>query len=128
MSAAQVRASDVGDGNLNAAVVVLITTPTEQAEKIAGAILEAQLAACVNIVATVRSLFWWHGSLEEQEESLLIVKSRAGVVEQLTALVRTLHPYDVFELVALPIAAGNPAYLDWIGSAVRPRAEGGSDA
>ena len=105
------------------AVVVLITTPTEDAEGIAGAILEAQLAACVNIVAAVRSLFWWQGSLEAQEESLLIVKSTAGAVERLTALVRTLHPYEVFELVALPIEAGNPAYLDWIHSSVRPRAE-----
>lgn len=102
------------------AVVVLITTPTEDAEEIAGAILEAQLAACVNIVAMVRSLFWWQGSLEEQEESLLIVKSRADAVAPLTALVRTLHPYDVFELVALPIAGGHPAYLDWIRTSVRP--------
>lgn len=102
------------------AVVVLITTPPEDAEGIAGAILQAHLAACVNIIATVRSLFWWQGSLEEQEESLLIVKSRADAVERLTALVRTLHPYDVFELVALPIEAGNPAYLDWISSSVRP--------
>lgn len=101
-------------------VAVLITTPTEDAEEIARAILEAQLAACVNIVAAVRSLFWWQGSLEEQEESLLIVKSTTGAVEPLTALVRTLHPYDVFELVALPIAAGNPAYLDWIRTSVHP--------
>jgi len=103
---------------LTDAVVCLVTAPPEQAEEIALAVLEPRLAACVNIVPAVRSLYWWEGELQRDDEALLVIKTTAGAVDALRTRLGEVHPYDVFELVALDVAAGNPAYLDWILSSV----------
>ena len=97
-------------------IVVLITVPSEEiAEKIANALLEKSLAACVNIVAPIRSLYTWEEKICEDEETLLIVKSRAELFEnQLVPAVQAAHPYQVPEIIALPILMGSKNYLDWI--------------
>ena len=97
-------------------IVVLITVPSEKiAEKIANALLEQNLAACVNIVAPIRSLYTWKEKICDDEEMLLIVKSRAELFEnQLVPAVQAAHPYQVPEIIALPILMGSKNYLDWI--------------
>ena len=72
-------------------------------------------AACVNIIPGVRSLFWWEGKVEEADEHLLIVKTRAALFPEVTRIVKSLHSYDVPEIIALPITDGNQDYLDWLG-------------
>ncbi len=102
-----------------ACIVILITTSTsEEAQKIASELLNRRKAACVNIVPGVSSLFWWQDRLDSASENLLIVKSRASLLDEIVTLVTQIHSYDVPEIIALPIAGGNPAYIEWIGRAV----------
>ena len=96
-------------------VVVLITTDTDnEAEKIADVLLKNKKAACVNIVPRISSHFWWEGALDSAQENLLIVKPKASLLDEIVDLVKQNHSYDVPEVIALPIIAGNPDYLKWI--------------
>ena len=97
-------------------IVVMITVPSKEVgEQIANALLEQNLAACVNIISPIRSLYMWEGKICDDEELLLIVKSRAELFEdQLVPAVQAAHPYDVPEIIALPILMGSKSYLDWI--------------
>jgi len=101
-------------------VVCLVTTPPDRARPIAQALVDRELAACVNVVALVHSVYRWEGRVEHDDESLLVIKTTRDAVGPLTDAVRELHPYESFELVALDIASGAPAYLDWIAGSVRP--------
>ena len=101
------------------AVVCLVTAPPDQARPIAEALVERELVACVNIVPLVQSVYRWQGAVEHDDEALLVVKTTRAAVQPLTAALRELHPYENFELVALDVAGGAPAYLDWIGDSVR---------
>lgn len=96
-------------------IVVLVTAASEQeAETIGKALVESRLAACVNIAAGVRSLFRWKGGIEDQEEALLLVKSRSDLLPSIIEAVKRLHSYTVPEVLALPILAGSQDYLDWV--------------
>ena len=96
-------------------VVILVTVGTrEEAEVIADVLLEQNKAACVNIVPAVDSHFRWEGKLETGQEALLIIKTQASLVDEVTSLVKAVHSYDVPEVIALPIIGGNPEYLAWI--------------
>ena len=86
----------------------------EEALAIGRVVVEERLAACANVLDGMISLYWWQGALERADEAALILKTRAELVERLTARVRELHSYECPCVVALPIDAGNPAYLDWI--------------
>lgn len=103
------------------AIVCLITTPIDEAHSIARAIVEARLAACVNIVPSIESVYWWDGAVQEDNEALLIVKTTRAAETSLLELLREVHPYDVFELVSLDIESGNAPYLEWIRAAIRER-------
>jgi periplasmic divalent cation tolerance protein len=100
-------------------IVCLVTTPPDQAARIAEALVERELAACVNIVPLVTSVYRWKGSVERDDESLLVVKTTRPAVEALTEALGELHPYETFELVALDVDGGAPDYLDWIADSVR---------
>ena len=101
-------------------IVVFITTAnTEEAQRIARVLLNERKAACVNIVPRISSLFWWQDELDSAQESLLIIKTKASVLNELVRLVRELHSYDVPEIIALPIIGGNRDYLEWIGKEVK---------
>ena len=105
-------------------IVVLITVPSPEAgERIARPLVEEHLAACVNLVPGVTSVFWWEGAVQTEAEALLIVKTRRHLFEALAARVRSLHPYTVPEIIAIPLAAGNQAYLDWVRDAVTQAGE-----
>jgi len=96
-------------------VVVFVTTSSEEeAEKIASLLLEQRKAACVSVIPRVRSRFWWQGKLDSAQESLLIIKTRAPLIPEITDIVKKTHSYTVPEIVALPIVAGNQDYLDWV--------------
>ena len=95
--------------------VVLITSPRgPRAKKIAREIVAKRLAACVNIVPSVHSIYWWEGKIEAAGESLLIVKTKKTLVKKLIQQVLKVHPYRVPEVISLPILAGHKPYLDWV--------------
>jgi len=96
-------------------VVLFITTAAdEEAQLISRVLLEQRKAACINIVPRVSSLFWWQGSIDSAQESLLVVKTRATLVAEIVQLVKEIHSNDVPEIIALPIVAGNQDYLEWL--------------
>lgn len=100
-------------------VVIFITAGSgEEARQIASALVSERLAACVNIVPGVHSVYRWAGKVEEGQEALLLVKSRHEMLEQLIARVRELHSYEVPEIIALPLLAGDVAYLHWLDEQV----------
>jgi periplasmic divalent cation tolerance protein len=101
-------------------VVLLSTVGTrEDAERIAEALVERRLAACVNVVPGLVSVYRWKGKVEKEGELLLVIKTRSERVDELRkALLGGLHPYEVPELVVLPVAGGHAAYLDWIAESV----------
>jgi periplasmic divalent cation tolerance protein len=103
-------------------LVVLITVPSmEVGEKIAKHLLDHRLAACVNVLPGVRSIYTWGGKVNDDQELLLMVKTRAHLFrEQLIPAVQGLHPYDVPEILALPVLMGNPEYLDWVVAETTP--------
>lgn len=101
-------------------IVVLMTAPDEAvAARIAHAVVEESLAACVNIVPAIRSVYRWQGKVEDEREVLMIAKSRRALLEPLCERVKALHPYSVPEVIALPIAAGSADYLAWITGSTR---------
>jgi len=101
-------------------VVVLITTPSkEEAERIARDLLSKKLAACVNIVSDVKSLFWWEEKIDEANECLLVIKTRLDQMKELIESVKRIHSYTVPEIIALPIITGNTRYLEWINQTIK---------
>jgi periplasmic divalent cation tolerance protein len=92
----------------------------EEAHAIGRAVVEERLAACANVLDGMTSIYWWQGALEQAGEAVLILKTRAELVERLTARIKELHSYDCPCVIALPVAAGNPAYLDWIARETGP--------
>ena len=103
-------------------VVVLITVPSQETgEAIAQTLVEKGLAACVNLVGPIRSLYAWEGNINDKQEFMLIAKTRADLFpDQLVPAVKALHPYQVPEIIALPILMGSPEYLDWIQASTQP--------
>ncbi len=101
------------------ALVVFVTVPdAETADKLAEALVGERLAACVNVLAGVRSIYRWKGAVERDQELLCVCKTTRAGFERLRARVVELHPYDVPEVIALPIAVGHAPYLDWITASV----------
>lgn len=90
----------------------------EEARKVARSLVEARVAACVNIVPGVRSVYRWQGAIEEESEWMLVIKSTRDCFEPLATELRKVHSYQIPEVIALPIVDGNSEYLDWIGREV----------
>jgi periplasmic divalent cation tolerance protein len=100
-------------------VLVLSTVgKREDADRIAQALVGERLAACVNVVPGLVSVYRWKGAVEREEELLLLIKTRADKVDALGARLRALHPYELPEMIVLPIAGGHAAYLEWIADNV----------
>jgi periplasmic divalent cation tolerance protein len=96
-------------------IIVLITASSEaEAVKISNALVEEHLAACVNIVPGIRSLFFWEGKTQDEKETLLIVKSRQPLLDRLITRVKSVHSYTVPEIIALPVIGGSGDYLTWL--------------
>jgi periplasmic divalent cation tolerance protein len=103
-------------------VVVLTTTPADgrHAATLARALVEGHLAACVNVMPAMQSIYRWQGAVEEATEHQLIIKTTAARVDDLREAIRQLHPYEVPELIVVPVADGAPSYLEWVSASVRP--------
>ncbi len=96
-------------------LVIYCTCPDQAtAEHIAETVVDERLAACVNLVSGLTSIYRWQGQIQRDTEWLLIIKTRRTVYSLLEARLRELHPYEVPEIIALPIQAGLADYLDWI--------------
>jgi len=96
-------------------VIIFTTTETEkEAEKIANALLEDRIAACVNIIPKIRSRYWWQGKIEKSGETLLLIKTKENLVSQVEERIKSLHSYECPEVVAIEISEGSADYLDWI--------------
>jgi periplasmic divalent cation tolerance protein len=95
--------------------LVLCTCPDQAtARRLADKLVEKQLAACVNIVSGLESVYRWQDKIEHDQELLLLIKTRRQLVEQLSAEIQALHPYELPEVIAVPIVAGLSPYLQWI--------------
>lgn len=86
----------------------------EEADLISNSLLEKKLIACSNIINDMKSTFWWNGNIQKENEVLIIAKSTKALLDNIIAEVRSIHSYDVPEILAIPILGGNPDYLDWI--------------
>lgn len=101
-------------------VVLVTTTSPEQAAGIARAVVEERLAACGNVLPQLSSIYRWEGAVREDAETLLLLKTTRDRFEALRARVVSLHPYEVPEVIAVPVALGHAAYLDWVEASTRP--------
>ncbi|WP_420474779.1 divalent-cation tolerance protein CutA [Noviherbaspirillum sp. ST9] len=98
-------------------LLVLTNVPDEvTAHTIARGVVADRLAACVNVLPAVRSVYQWEGKIEEAVEVTLLIKSTQDRYAALEAAIRKAHPYDVPEIIAMPVSAGLPAYLNWVVS------------
>jgi len=96
-------------------VQVSTTTGTrEDAEKISQEIVSQRLAACVQLAGPITSQYWWKDKIEKAEEWLLLIKTKNDLYPQLEEAIRKIHPYDVPEIIAVPVIAGSREYLEWI--------------
>lgn len=101
-------------------IVIFITTANKkEAKKIASTLVKNRLAACANIVDKIESLFWWQGKVDRQDEALLIVKTHKAKITKIIKCVKSMHSYQVPEIIALPIICGNKDYLKWLDETIR---------
>ena len=108
--------------------IITITTTAdsrELLEKMGRHLLAERLISCIQIVGPIRSLYWWKGAIEESDEWLGIMKSRKSLYRQVEAEIRSLHPYEVPEIVAVELTGGLPAYVDWVRKETRADSETG---
>ncbi|MEW5774373.1 MAG: divalent-cation tolerance protein CutA [Thermodesulfobacteriota bacterium] len=94
--------------------VYMTAASADEAARIGRALVERRLAACVNVLGPIRSFYWWDGKVQDDAEAALVAKTRAELVPELTAAVKSLHSYSVPCVAALPVADGNPDFLAWI--------------
>lgn len=103
------------------ALLVLTNVPDRAtAEKLAAALVEERVAACVNILAPCRSVYRWKGALQHDEEYPVLIKTTHEAYAALESAIRARHPYELPEIVAVPIERGLPAYLDWVAAETTP--------
>jgi periplasmic divalent cation tolerance protein len=101
---------------MNALLVLTNLPDRAAAEKLADALIQKRVAACVNILAPCRSVYRWQGALQHDEEHPVLIKTTRESYAALEAAIREAHPYELPEIVAVPIERGLPAYLDWVAA------------
>ena len=100
-------------------IIVFVTAKDKvEANAIAQDLLQDKLIACANIVDGIQSLFWWQGKIDENRETMLVLKTRRDLFDRVSSKVKELHSYDTPEIIALPIIQGSDDYLNWINSSV----------
>ncbi len=105
--------------------VVTTTEHRKDAEAIARALVEERLAACVQVIGPISSTYRWRGEIQTAQEWQCWAKSRRDLYQEIEKAIRRLHPYEVPEILAVPVLAGNASYLAWLDEEVRTAAEGG---
>lgn len=107
-------------------LVYVVAASPDEARTIGRTLVEERLAAGVNLIDGIGSFYWWQGAVQQGSEAVVIAKTRADLLDRLTARVRDLHSYVCPCIVALPIVGGHQAYLDWIAAETAPAAAGES--
>lgn len=101
-------------------VVIFSTCANKrEAQKISRGLIREKLAACVNIIEKIESIFWWKGKTDSAKEALLIIKSKYSSLNKIIKVVKSLHSYEVPEIIALPITGGYKPYLEWMDESVK---------
>lgn len=101
-------------------IVIFITCANiREARRIAKSLVEKKLVACVNIIDKIKSIFWWQGKIDSASEVLLMAKSKKSLMHKVIRQVKSLHSYQVPEVISLPVIAGNKDYIEWINESVR---------
>ncbi len=100
------------------ALVYITTSGNEESKKIAGALVEEKLAACVNIIASIESIYLWKGEIEDDTESLLIAKTKVSNVGRIIKRVKEIHSYETPAILAIPVIDGSKDYLDYLDSEI----------
>lgn len=95
-------------------VLFCTTSSLEEATRIAESLVGDHLAACVNIIPSVRSIYWWNNAVSQENEVLMVIKTEVSRVPEIEQCIRKLHSYEVPELISLPIESGLPEYLKWL--------------
>ena len=104
------------------AIIVLTNAPDRTvARKIADALIERKLAACVNVLAECTSIYRWKGAIETATEVPLMIKTRSDIYDDVEAAIRGLHPYELPEIIAIPVGRGSPDFLDWVNAQTETR-------
>jgi periplasmic divalent cation tolerance protein len=104
---------------MKAALIYITAGNMEEAKKIGRELISSRLAACVNIIDNMHSMFWWEDKIQEDREVILIAKTKESLVTELIETVKSVHSYDCPCIVSLPILDGNRAFLDWIEEQTR---------
>lgn len=102
------------------ALVLVTTGSQEEAERMARALVDSSLAACVNVVPGLRSIYRWEGKICDEGEFLLLVKTRMALFRQVEATIKEIHSYEVPEIIGIPIIQGSETYLDWLNESTLP--------
>ena len=103
----------------NFQIIISTCANREQAERIAQRLLELQLAACINILPGVQSIYRWEGGIESAAEVLILIKTRAALTHEVQSTIAALHSYEVPEFLVLPISGGSEPYLAWLDESLR---------
>jgi periplasmic divalent cation tolerance protein len=102
-------------------IQVLTTVESKKdAQRIAQAVVEKRLAGCVQVIGPITSTYWWQGNVETAEEWLCVIKSREDLYKELERAIRDVHPYEVPEILAMPVQAGSSSYLAWLDNELLP--------
>ena len=101
------------------ALAYITTSGEEESKKIGRTIVEERLAGCVNIIPTIKSLYWWKGEIEEDSESILIAKTKVSNIENIIKRVKEIHSYENPAILAIPIIEGSKTYLDYLDGEIR---------
>ncbi len=104
---------------MNDVSLVITTAPPKDARRLAEELVKRRLAACINIVSGVHSIYWWEGKVEEGDEVILFIKAPTNRVGELIEQIKKIHPYDVPEVIALEVSKGLEEYLRWVISEAR---------
>ena len=102
-------------------IIGITSAPQEEAENIAKVIVNEELAACVQILGPVTSLYWWKGEVQKDAEALLFLKTKKSCIEEIKQRIKSIHPYDIPELLFFPVIDGLPGYLQWINTIVEDK-------
>jgi len=100
-------------------IIVYTTIPKNEAKKLAKKIIQEKLAGCINIIDSVNSIYIWQNEIKDEEESLLIIKTKQSVFKTLEDFIINNHPYDVPEIIATPLVNANLEYLNWLDESVK---------
>lgn len=101
-------------------IIIFVTASSKkEAAAISKKLIKNKLAACVNIIDKIKSLFWWKGKIDTAGEALLVIKTKKSKLTKIIGLISSMHSYDVPEIIAIPVIAGSSSYLRWIDASLR---------